>query len=158
LFGDFLSAILTADYEIRPDDSTRKMRETIRRSFKSYGIVPSSPTTRPEPGIWKAEKDAMGGPTLTYKRSHFESMQRDTEEVFYFIWENRKLLELAEGAFTRVESVRPCIRVGDDGFLLRETVASYIQVLELKPNLTTTASNTGSVYQSGSWEAGSHLR
>jgi hypothetical protein len=33
-------------------------------------------------------------------------------------------------AFTRVESVRPCMRVGADGFVLNETVCEYVQVLE----------------------------
>jgi hypothetical protein len=57
-------------------------------------------------------------------------MQRDRDEVFHFIWENRKLLKLDEDAFTYVTSVRPCTRVGEDGFVLHETVCEYLQILE----------------------------
>ena len=51
----------------------------------------------------------------------FESMRSDKDEVFRFVWENRKALELRKGAYTQVLSVRPCTRVGTDGFTLRET-------------------------------------
>src|SRR5262249_20877955 len=52
-------------------------------------------------------------------------------EVFRFIWDNRDKLHLREGAYTEVLSVRPCVRVGTDGFVLRETVAEYYQVARL---------------------------
>jgi hypothetical protein len=53
--------------------------------------------------------------------------------MFRFIWENRKELGLEEDAYTRVLSVRPCLRTNpDDGFVLRETVAEYYQLLRLK--------------------------
>ncbi len=132
VFSDFLSAMLTADYEISPVDSMYHLRNAIRRSFDAYGISPSSSEQVPEPGIWKAEIDSTGAQELTYSRSHFESMQRDPQEMFRFIWENRKRLELAEGAYTEVESVRPCIRLGDDGFMMHETVAEYVQILTLE--------------------------
>jgi hypothetical protein len=57
-------------------------------------------------------------------------MQREEDEVFHFIIENRKKLYLDPEPFTRVTSVRPCTRVGPDGFVLRETVCEYVQVLE----------------------------
>jgi hypothetical protein len=62
-------------------------------------------------------------------------MRSDKDEVFRFLWENRKPLEveLRKGAFTEVLSVRPCVRVGPDGFTLRETVAEYYQVARLTP-------------------------
>jgi len=31
-----------------------------------------------------------------------------------------------------VQSVRPCIRIGADGFTLRETVAEYVQVAKIR--------------------------
>jgi hypothetical protein len=132
VFGDFLSAMLTADYEISSVDSMYQMRNALRSSFSSYGIAPSSHSKFPEFGIWKAERDNHKEEDLVYNRSHFEPLQRDPQEMFRFIWENRKRLQLVEGAFTEVESVRPCIRVGDDGFMLRETVAEYVQILTLE--------------------------
>jgi hypothetical protein len=59
-------------------------------------------------------------------------MQRDPDEVFGFIWENRKALRIYEGAYGQVLSVRPCLRIGpDDGFPLRETVVEFYQVLRV---------------------------
>lgn len=48
-------------------------------------------------------------------------MQRDADEVFHFVWENRdkERLQLHSDAYTRVESVRPCIRAAEDGFTRR---------------------------------------
>jgi hypothetical protein len=54
-------------------------------------------------------------------------MRSDKDEVFRFIWENRDLLELRDGAYTEVLSVRPSVRTGIDGFVVRETVAEYYQ-------------------------------
>jgi hypothetical protein len=131
-FGDYLSALLTADREIRPDDSTFHFREHLRRSFKSYDIVPTSPGESSEAGIWlSAEREAHDG--ISYDRVHFEPMQRDRDEVFRFVWENRRTLGLKDDAYTEVQSVRPCVRVGDDGFVLRETVAEYVQILRRIP-------------------------
>jgi hypothetical protein len=124
-FGDVLSAMLTSDIEIRPDDSQYLLRDRLVERFAAYGIRPAS-KRKDVPGIW----EPPSGP-LSYDRVHFESMRSDPDEVFRFIWENRVTLGLSEEAYTRVLSVRPCVRVGIDGFTLRETVAEYYQVANL---------------------------
>ncbi|HSS49201.1 MAG TPA: hypothetical protein VLX28_09650 [Thermoanaerobaculia bacterium] len=124
-FGDYLSALLTADHEIRPDDSKYQYRRALLDSFRSYGI---KPTSRSSDGLWLP-------PSFDTRndRVHFDSMTRDPEEVFRFIWENRHALGLLDGIYTQVVSVRPCQRVDpEDGFFLRETVVECIQVLELE--------------------------
>ncbi|HEV2863598.1 MAG TPA: hypothetical protein VGX48_21475 [Pyrinomonadaceae bacterium] len=127
-FGDFLSAMLTADREIRPDDSKYEFRKTLRRSFAGYNIQPTSNVNDPEPGIWEPPDCS-----LHYERIRLDSLMRDPDEMFRFIWENRKELGLEEDAYTRVISVRPCVRTNpDDGFTLRETVAEFYQYLQLK--------------------------
>ena len=126
-FCDFLSAVLTSDGEINPNDSRYRFRDTLRETFISYGIDPASEGTRQQPGNWRHPEGS-----LNYGLSHFESMQRDRDEVFRFVWENRKSLELYENAYSRVLSVRPCLRIGPDGFALRETVAEYMQILDLQ--------------------------
>ena len=124
-FGDFLSALLTADHEIRPDDSKYHYRESLRDSFLAYGIRPCS---RGEGGRWLPPKGEM-----RFDRIRFESMSRNPDEVFRFVWENRVNLGLFAGAYTRVLTVRPCLRIApDDGFPLRETVAECMQQLELE--------------------------
>ena len=126
-FGDFLSALLTADHEVRPDDSRYQLRRHLLETFRAYGIEPGTVSPGVEPGMW-----APPAGELVYDRIHFESMSRDRDEVFRFIWENRRALGLYEGAFSRVLSVRPCLRVAPDGFPLRETVAECLQVLTLQ--------------------------
>jgi hypothetical protein len=123
-FGDYLAALLTSDTEIRPDDSKYELRGALREWFGRYGIEPPEGTT--EDGRWQPVRGE-----LHYDRTHFESIQRTPEEVFRFLWENRNHLKLTDDAYTRVLSVRPCLRVAPDGFTLRETVAEYKQRLNV---------------------------
>jgi len=122
-FGAALSAALTADFEVRPDDRRYQLRKHMRTSFEAFGFPPASTL-----------KDGMWGPppkTLKYDRVRFESMKTDEDEVFRFIWENRGDLQLEPCAYTQVLNVRPSIRIGIDGFVLHETVAQYYQVARL---------------------------
>jgi hypothetical protein len=124
-FGDALSAAVTADSEVRPDDSRYRLRKHMLASFARYGIEPAA-SRDDEPGAWPRETA-----TLRYDRVRFESMRMDEDEVFHFLWDNRKEIGLPEGAYTKVLSVRPCMRIGLDGFTLRETVVEYYQVARL---------------------------
>ena len=129
-FNDYLSALLTADQEVRPGTDDRyRLRENVRKSFESYGIPPAKDSDAS--GMWKPPSPVDD---FRYERTHFEPMQRDPDEVFHFIWENRTKdhLDLDPNAYTRVQSVRPCIRVAEDGFTLRETVAEYLQILKVQ--------------------------
>ena len=122
VFGDALSAALTADFELRPDDTRYNLRRHMLDSFAEFGIEPSA-TRQDGSGQWDQPPQ-----DLNYERVRFESMRSDEDEVFRFIWENRVKLKLADGAYTRVLNVRPAVRIGIDGFVLRETVAQYYQV------------------------------
>lgn len=124
-FSDYLSALITADKELVPDDTKYRYRKILLESFGNYGVEPASINS--VDGSWEG-CDAK----LTYDRSHFESMMREPDEVFRFIWENREALKLHDQAYTKVISVRPCMRIGPDGFALRETVAEYIQMMTIQ--------------------------
>ena len=129
-FGDALSAALTADFEMRPDDRRFELRRHMRDSFAAFGFRPAS--DRPDrTGLWRPPP-----PGLKYDRVRFESLKTDKDEVFRFIWDNREpeLLNLRDGAYTEVLSVQPVTRVGVDGFVVRETVAQYYQVARLTPD------------------------
>ena len=119
-FGDFLTALLTADREAYPDDSRFRYRDTLVDVFASYGIRPTAA------GNWDAP------PEVSFARNHAESIRRDPDEMYHFLWHNRDTLELYPDAFTYVASVRPCVRVDADGFTLRETIADYVQLLNLQ--------------------------
>lgn len=121
-FGDYLSALLTADREIRPSDTRYRLRDCVRAAFESFGIDPAS---KEQDGYWTPAPRE-----LDYSRTHFDPMRRDHDEVFHFVWENRQELGLHPEALTRVTSVRPCMRIGSDGFVLNETVCEYVQILE----------------------------
>jgi len=161
-FKDYLSALITADKEIHPDDSRYDMRRKLLESFRSYGIeaVTGAAISRHEDTVLgeqdlkktqkvkeKNEKEAHhmqrgdGSFTpaddldLSYGQVHFESMTRDPNEVFKFIWNNSQALGLDRGlgkdAFWKVLSVRPSGRVSVDGFVLKESVAEFYQVVRL---------------------------
>jgi hypothetical protein len=142
-FCDFLSAVITADLEVRPDESRYRFRDHLRTAFRDYGIdaargsvtpslkgkaVKTSAVQPPEDGAWMP-CDSL---KLTYDRTHADPLTRDVDEVFRFVWENHKPLELSRDAYTEVLTVRPALRIGPDGFALRETVAQFYQVLRLK--------------------------
>jgi len=126
-FPDYLSALLTVDREVVPDDTYHYRRALLDR-FADYGIKRAPDAG--EDGTWKRFD---GDKKLVYGRTHYDSMLRDKEEVFRFIWENREQLELTEGAYVEVQTVVPSVRIGPDGFVLRETVAEYIEILTLAP-------------------------
>lgn len=126
-FSAYLAALLTADAELVPDDSRYGYRQAIKDMFAAYGIAPPSEGCQTD-GAWcRFERETR----VTYARSHFESMLRDKDEVFRFIWENREVLGINERGHIEVDSVRPSTRQGPDGFLQKETVCTYVQVADI---------------------------
>lgn len=126
-FRDFLAALLTVDREVTPDDSRFQYRDIIRQTFGEYGIKPPPETTDGN-GCWKTFQE---NDQIVYNRTNFESMLRDKEEVFRFIWENREILKIDGRGYTEVISVRPSTRHGPDGFMLRETICEYVEISEM---------------------------
>jgi len=126
-FGDYLSAMLTADAEVSPGDQFG-YRPLLLKTFRSYGIDPPAQHTDATTGCWT---EFAGNAEIAYNRTNFETMLRDREEVFRFLWENRNVLKIDDRGYTRVSWVRPAVRQGPDGFFLRETVCEYVQVAEL---------------------------
>lgn len=124
LFSDFLSALLTADHQVRADDSRYQLRDILVTTMAQYGIKPASTSST---GCWCTpdRKLSRGG-------THFSGLQTDTTEMFRHVWNNRGVLRLNPNAFTRIASVRPCLRVSpEDGFQIRETVVECGQFLKL---------------------------
>jgi hypothetical protein len=126
-FQDFLSALLTADVELYPDDRRYHYREAVTRWCAAYGILPVPTRDGSEAGAWESPRTEV-----SLARNHFESLKHDPDEAFHFVWENRVALELHPEAYTWVSSVRQATRVDVDGFTLRETVAEYVQVLDVR--------------------------
>jgi len=133
-FGDFLAALIASDTELAPDDE-HGYRISLTDTFASYGIsaepVASVPASRGRRG-------------LSYANLHVEELRSRRDEVYRFLWENAEYLELPIGYYLSVEDVQPCTRVGPDGFVVREVVVTYIQMLEGSvAELTALAAATG---------------
>ncbi len=128
-FDTFLSAMITADEQIRPADKYG-FRRHLLESFKAYGIEFTDEEVVVLPGgAWKRFTSV---PDVSVERVRFSSLQHDLDEVFRFVWENRKQLGLFDGAYTRVLSVRRCMRIApEDGFPLQETVAEVLQQVRM---------------------------
>jgi hypothetical protein len=123
-FGDFLSAMITADGEIRADDARYGLRRGLLDWFARYGIPPASGT---KDGVWKPS-----GRQLAREGVRFGSLQTDAVEMFRLVWANRDDLRLTPSAYTRIASLRPCVRTSpDDGLPLRETVAECLQYVKI---------------------------
>jgi hypothetical protein len=122
-FSDYLTALLTIDREVVPDDRYG-YRAALLQNFEDFGIRKSPETD--DDGTW-----LRWNTPLVYSRTHFDSMLRDGEEMFRFVWENRDALDLDKEGYLEVQSVRPSTRIAPDGFVLRETVAEYVQMLTL---------------------------
>ena len=129
VFPDFLSALLTVDHELVPSDERYDYRGHIRATFARYGILPAGGGDGE--GLWDAPGLSRGR-ELIYGFSGHAEMQWDREAAMRFIWENRRALKVDGDAVTSVNAVRPVIRVGPDGFLLRETVVEYFQLMDVK--------------------------
>ncbi|MGU3498026.1 hypothetical protein [Mycobacterium sp. C31M] len=125
-FADFLRAMLTADREVRNDDTRYQLRATLREQMAAYGIVG---TSQDDDGCWLPPDTATD---LERSGVHFSALQTDDTEMFRHVWSNRDNLHLNPQAFTRITSVRPCVRsTPDDGFQVRETVVECTQYLKI---------------------------
>lgn len=120
-YEDVLDAILKADEVVAPDDE-HGYRDALHDAFAAFGIE------RPSGRLIDVSRS--GRPV--YERMNFAILRSDRDEVFRFLWENADVFELdRECGWLRVESVRPSVRVGPDGLVVPEVVASYVQTLEL---------------------------
>lgn len=120
LFADFLDAIIASDREVAPDDE-HHYRDILIEAFGEYGIVP------PAQGVHDVSTTAGH---LDYSALHLDELKTDDNEVFRFVWENAPALEIKTEYYLSVESVEPARRVGPDGFVVYESAASYVQLLD----------------------------
>ena len=126
-FSDFLSAMLTADREVRFDDSKFALRPTLRATFARFGIAAPRPGTDDD-GCWERVEDGL----LEHRGVRFSNAQNDPTEMFRLIWLNRDKLKLPLTAYCRISDLSPCLRVApEDGLPVRETVAICLQYVKV---------------------------
>jgi hypothetical protein len=119
-YEDFLDAILWSDAQVAPDDE-HNYRKAVESGFGRYDIK------RPTQQVVEVARLRV---RPRYERFNFGALQTDPDEVFRFIWENDELLGISLRFQTDVQAVRPSIRVGPDGFVVRETVVTYTQEVD----------------------------
>lgn len=151
-FGDYLRALITADYDLVPKD-TRGYRVAFIEAFRRHGIYPKNVRSLSEESlVWespvqlgldptaftfvKSLKDFVADwDTKSDRKMLFEQLngkREATRKVFQDTWDYKmqslKGIRL-EGEMTAFEvtSLRPVRRVGPDGELLTDLVVELIQ-------------------------------
>lgn len=117
-FDDFVDAILVSDAIIAPDDE-HGYRDTLREEFGEWGL-----TQPPE------QTANLSLTPLRYRNLNYVSLRADRDEVFWFVWQNADVLKIDRSYYLQVDSVQPSIRVGPDGLVVNEIVATYVQALD----------------------------
>ena len=127
-FRDYLTAMLTADREVRFDDKRFAIRSTLLETCGQFGIEPAS--GRDREGCWRRIDDEEG--MLNHEGVRFSNAQTDPTEMFRLIWANRGKLNLPLTAYCRISDLAPCLRIApEDGLPVRETIAICLQYVKV---------------------------
>jgi hypothetical protein len=122
-FEDVVDSILKADEIVAPDDEKHNYRGALTDAFAAFDVH------RPQPREQIVDLQDQRSPV--YERMNVAALRASPEEVNRFIWENAEVFGIERAYRLRVESVSPSVRVGPDGLIVGEVVASYVQSLEL---------------------------
>ena len=120
-FADLLDAVILADAEVFPDDDLH-YRDMLLQRFKKSGIVPAPQTST---NLLTDDFEPQ------YTGINFAALRTNRDEVFRFLWQNAEEFGIDTAMYLNVESVWPSQRVGPDGLIVVESVANYIQMLDL---------------------------
>jgi hypothetical protein len=150
LFGEYLRALITADYALIPDDPWL-YREALVDAFRSHGIYPTDvPNLSEDALLWRAPEEMLPPCTeLTFAKLKFrgdpslpagrEELQRQARELGRFITAPGRaklfgLVTRAEAARDGIDVMPPCIhsirstrRVGPQGQIVFDLVAEVTQ-------------------------------
>ena len=144
-FGDFLQALITADYDLVPDD-THGYRSAFIDAFRSRGIRPYASSYSEEALRWGGP-DVDAGSTLQCSGmfallqqqttdDDFRAKQKHNAELIYtFALQHAKAIGLdpvdKQKSPINVFSFHPVLRTAPDGRPLLEMVAQVLQTLTL---------------------------
>lgn len=119
---DLLYAVLLADVAVAPDDDL-DYRGILVERFSRAGVT--------VPDDWEDKPLDVEAPP-TYLSINFAALRSDRDEVYRFLWQNARRLGLNPEYYTLVDTVLPSQRIGPDGLIVSETVATYVQMLDLR--------------------------
>lgn len=150
LFGEYLRALITADYALVPDDPWF-YREALIDAFRTHGIFPTDvPNLSEDALVWRAPEETLPGcPELSFSALKFrgdpsvpagpEEIKRQAGELGAFIMSAGRarlfgLVTSAEAAREgltvgppTVQSIRTTRRVGPAGQVVFDVVAEVTQ-------------------------------
>ncbi|MBV9925265.1 MAG: peptidase M4 [Acidobacteria bacterium] len=135
LFGDFLRALVTADYDLVPADPYG-YRAALIEAFRLRGIRPENVTSYSEGALrWCAPEDLKGMPAPPCEGLEFDILRPSTSEqseknaktLINYANKNRDILGLSLNEPIQAHSFHPVHRVGPDGRLKVEVVAELVQ-------------------------------
>lgn len=144
-FGDFLRAVVTAEYELVPDDKY-EYRGALIDAFRSRGIRPSASSYSEEALRWDGPYVKTGSPppkcsgmTVVLQQQmtdeYFRAQQKQSAEIIYrFALQHAAELGLDpvdKNSPINVFSFHPVLRTAPDGQQLPEMVAQILQTLTL---------------------------
>lgn len=138
-FGDFLRAMITADYDLVQDDDMG-YRDIVIEAFRRRGIRPQGVASYSESSLrWDPPLEAEGrlivGPDLDFdliRTTSPASLRENARRLHAFALENMAALRLKEPGASgypkvAVWSFHPLSRVGPDGQLRHQIVAELLQ-------------------------------
>jgi len=142
-FGDFLRAMVTADYELFPEDSLGQ-RGAMIEAFRKRGIYPTQVASLAEESLlWETPKGlalsmeglvpAFAAAAMGFNRDRRAvSLKKRAVAVglHQFAMRNREVLRLDPHRPVAVRAFTPVFRVGPDGALVVELVAQLVQTDE----------------------------
>lgn len=115
---DVYDAIVHADEVIVPTQRI-DYRGVLKNTFASYGLIARRRIqTRPL---------RLDGASLDYRQINVDSLRSDPAEVYRFLWQNADDIGFCRLYYTDVEAIHPVTRVGPDGLVHHETIATYTQ-------------------------------
>lgn len=141
LFGDFLRAMITADYDLVPDDASG-YRAALIQAFRSRGIVPEGVTSYSEEALLWCPPEVLRNQQLPrceglafdvfsrQDKERYSKQQRNNARTLHkFATDNAKLLGLSTepGVKIRARTFHEVHRVGPDGKVNFDVVAELTQ-------------------------------
>ncbi len=143
LFGDFLRAMITADYDLVPDDKYG-YRAALIDAFRSRGIVPESVSSYSEESLRWCPPEVVRQQDLpkceglefdVFRRSDKEQRQKQQSNnariLNKFATDNAKLLGLSPNLPIQARTFHEVHRVAPDGQLKFDVVAELTQQREV---------------------------
>jgi len=133
-FGSYLRSILTADFDLHPQDPLG-LRDALMQSFRLRGILPEGAGFFSEGAIlWpRAPEDLPPVPGLQFGDPNGLTKDQKDETAAAlraYVTKNRKQLGFSTEAPVLVPSFHPVFRINPDGSLRTDMVVEAVQTVE----------------------------